>query len=164
MGTVRLFSRVSVRIGIGLALVVAMSAVLLAQRSGASPTHMRLHGSFDNIANFRGGDCPTAVCSSFTARGDLHGTGVVVVEKFFPDPAGVSKAHTTIHTLLGDVSCSELAIFDLTPGDHPFVDLCLISGGSGRYAGASGYIQEVGTFDFATNHGQVEYSGKLIIP
>ena len=90
--------------------------------------------------------------------------GVVFVDTF-PNADGISKAHTVIHTKQGDVACSEQAIFDLTPGsDHAFVDLCLISGGTGKYAGASGYIQEAGTFDFAANLGEADYQGKLILP
>ena len=68
-------------------------------------------------------------------------------------------------------SCTETAIFDITglppeppfpPGDHAFVDLCVITGGTELYEGASGYIQEVGTFDFSTGVGQLEYSGELV--
>ena len=32
---------------------------------------------------------------------------------------------------------------------------------TGIYAGATGYIQEEGTFDFANNVGQLEYQGKI---
>ena len=37
----------------------------------------------------------------------------------------------------------------------------MITGGTGIYAGATGYIQEVGTFDFAANLGELEYFGKI---
>ena len=37
-----------------------------------------------------------------------------------------------------------------------------LRGGTGTYDGASGYIQEVGTFDFAANRGELDYYGKLI--
>ena len=47
--------------------------------------------------------------------------------------------------------------------DHAFVDLCVITGGTGMYAGATGYIQEVGTFDFAANLGRLDYYGKLVL-
>ena len=44
---------------------------------------------------------------------------------------------------------------------HNFVDLCVITGGTGIYAGASGKIQEVGTYDFTENLGELEYYGKI---
>ena len=68
-----------------------------------------------------------------------------------------------IHTKKGDLTCHEAAVFDVAGADHAFVDLCLINGGTGMYAGATGYIQEVGTFDFAANQRQLEYYGKLVL-
>jgi hypothetical protein len=125
----------------------------------------KLHGQMLNIQNFGGPGCPspTGVCSRFVATGSIKGDGLVSVDTF-PTADGLSKAHTIIHTRKGDLTCSEWAIFDVAHADHAFVDLCLITGGTGEYAGASGYIQEVGTFDFASNVGQLEYFGKLIRP
>ena len=82
----------------------------------------------------------------------------------YPTPQSrslVSAAHTIIETKKGNLTCSELAVFDAPRADHPFVDLCMITGGTGIYAGATGYIQESGTFDFASNVGQLEYIGQL---
>ena len=61
----------------------------------------------------------------------------------------------------GDLTCTEAALFDLIGPDHGFVDECIITGGTGIYEGATGYIQEVGTFDFAANLGELEYTGKI---
>lgn len=141
----------------------AFAAVSVAS-SGAGTTSIPLVGRFLTISNFRGPSCPTSVCSSFHAIGVVGGSGIVAVDGFFDQPAGASSAHTTIHTGHGDLMCSDLAIFDLSPGDHPFVDLCTITGGTGRYAGATGYFQETGTFDFANNVGQASYTGKLVLP
>ena len=157
-------------IAVALALVpLAIAAsVVLAGASHAGPKSTPLHGHMSDIANFGGPGCTssTGVCSSFVATGVISGDGVVSVETL-PTPIGVgaegiTKAHTVVHTRDGDLRCNEAALFDLGGTDHPFVDLCLISGGTGRYEGASGYIQEVGTFDFATNHGEVEYFGKIV--
>ena len=102
----------------------------------------------------------TAVCSSFDASGSIQGTGVVDVDTP-PDANGFSKAHTTITTKKGNLTCHEAAIFDVVDPEHPFVDLCLIDGGTGRYAGATGWIQEVGTFDFDANVGSLDYYGQI---
>jgi hypothetical protein len=107
----------------------------------------------------------SAVCSRFTATGDIKGDGLVFIDTFpNNDVPSFSKAHTVIHTKKGDLTCTEAALFDLQGADHAFVDECIITGGTGDYAGATGYIQEVGTFDFANNLGELEYFGKLIRP
>lgn len=167
MFTARLLGRRSIRIAAAMALLLGMSAVWAAQRSDAASSTRTLNGYFNNIHNFAGPDCPSFVCSAFESRGVFNGPGMVVVENFSDDfefPEAVSRAHTVIHDIYGDVFCDDLAIFDLGPGDHPFVDQCIITGGTGRYAGASGYIQEVGVFSFEANRGDAHYHGKLILP
>lgn len=145
------------------ALVLVLGVAAFAINAAASGGSVPLHGKMRNISNFGGPTCPSAtgVCSSFVATGSIDGNGVVSVDTF-PSADGISKAHTVIHTSKGDLHCHEQAIFDLVGADHAFVDLCLIDGGTGAYAGASGYIQEVGTFDFANNVGELDYYGKLI--
>jgi hypothetical protein len=149
-------------LSVGMLLVVAATAIAVGSTSAASGSKT-LHGKMNNIANFGGPGCPSAtgVCSSFEATGSIRGDGIVSVDTF-PSADGISKAHTVIHTRIGDLHCHEQAIFDLVGADHAFVDLCLIDGGTGAYDGATGYIQEVGTFDFAANRGELEYSGKLV--
>jgi ABC-type phosphate transport system substrate-binding protein len=143
-------------------LAVATAGVVAAATSNAAPKEQPLHGQMRNIVQHPCGSA-TGVCSSFEASGSIHGDGLVSVDTY-PDAAnlGFSKAHTVIHTKKGDLTCHEAALFDLPGQDHAFVDLCLIDGGTGDYAGATGYIQEVGTFDFAANVGQLDYYGKLI--
>jgi hypothetical protein len=142
-------------------LAFAIAAVAVAANSDAGPKTKKLHGKMINIANFPCASA-TGVCSRFESKGDIKGDGVVFIDTF---PAGfplaTSDAHTVITTKKGELRCSERAIFDLQGADHAFVDLCLITGGTGIYAGATGYIQEVGTFDFASNLGELEYYGKI---
>jgi hypothetical protein len=152
------------RHAVALALLsLAAAGVVAVSASNAAPKAIPLHGHMSNIANFGGPGCgsATGVCSSFTAKGSINGDGVVSVDTF-PTADGISKAHTVIHTKKGDLTCSEAAIFDLAGADHAFVDLCVVTGGTGLYEGATGYIQEVGTFDFAANVGELDYYGKLI--
>jgi hypothetical protein len=152
----------------GLVLSLVAVGVILAGSGDAAPKTKRLHGKMENIRNFFAPACTsvTGVCSSFDARGDIKGAGVVQIDTF-PAPQGPSPtpaysgAHTVIHTKKGDLTCTEAALFDLTQDDHAFVDECIITGGTGIYAGATGYIQEVGTFDFAANLGELEYDGKI---
>jgi hypothetical protein len=147
--------------------VFLLSAIVLAVAGSAGPVSgsSSLNGRMLQISNFGGPGCGsvTGVCSSFTSTGSLAGEGTVFIDTF-PTADGISKAHTVIRTHKGDLHCSEAAVFDLVGSDHAFVDLCVITGGTGMYAGASGYLQEVGTFDFATNLGEARYYGRLFLP
>ena len=149
---------------LGLLTLVATSAIAIVATSDAASKTKKLHGKMLNIQNFFPPECTSAsgACSRFTATGDLRGDGVVFVDTFpSRDVPSFSKAHTVIHTKDGDLTCTEAALFDGAGEDHAFVDLCIVTGGTGIYAGATGYIQEVGTFDFAANLGELEYFGKL---
>ena len=150
-------------VALGLLTLLAAGAVFAAT-SGAAGKTKRIDGRMVGISNFGGPGCGSAsgVCSKFTAKGDIKGDGVVFVDTFpSNDQPSYSKAHTVIHTKKGDLTCTEAAIFDVMGADHAFVDLCVITGGTGIYAGATGYIQEFGTFDFAANLGELEYVGKI---
>jgi hypothetical protein len=163
-----------------LALMGATLAVafLWTSSSNSTPGKVTLRGQMLNIQNFAGPGCDSQatppVCSSFNAVGSFTGPGVATIDTFPTGyPRALSDAHTVITTKKGELHCTETAIFDLTdvpppptpppPGDHAFVDLCLINGkdSTGVYAGAKGYIQEVGTFDFSLNLGEIDYYGEI---
>jgi hypothetical protein len=154
---------------LGLVTLLAATAVAIIGASNATSKSTAIHGRMLDIQNFGGPGCgsATGVCSSFTATGSIKGEGKVFIDTFPADADGngiaISRAHTVITTKKGNLTCTEEALFDLPGADHAFVDLCVITGGTGIYAGATGYIQEVGTFDFAANRGQLEYFGKLVL-
>ena len=167
--------RIRRRIGwsLGVASLAAVAVIAIASVSDAAPSSVPLHGSMRNIQNFFPPSCTsvTGICSSFRATGSINGDGIVQIDTP-PDADGISKAHTVVHTAKGDLACREAAVFDVRPpllGEKAFVDLCLIDGdaSTGMYAGASGYIQEVGIFDFKAppdvSVGQLDYYGKLIL-
>jgi hypothetical protein len=151
-----------IRTAIGLAVLVGATLAISGGSVTASPKSQPINGQMLRISNVPCGSA-TGVCSTFTSTGALAGEGLVSVDTF-PTADGISKAHTVITTRSGELHCHEAAIFDLVGEDHAFVDLCVIDGGTGHYDGASGYIQEVGTFDFASNLGEARYTGKLILP
>jgi hypothetical protein len=142
------------------------AVVVIAGASYAALNNTKLNGRMLNIQNVPC-ESATGVCSKFTATGDIKGEGTVFIDTFptpYPTPQSrslVSAAHTIIVTKKGNLTCTELAIFDAPRPDHPFVDQCIITGGTGIYEGATGYIQEFGTFDFASNRGELEYVGRL---
>jgi hypothetical protein len=148
--------------------IVGAIAIVASSSAGGSRSHS-IEGRMVEIRNFFPPDCTAAadICSSFRAKGDIKGNGVVFVDTFpGPDPQtglALSTAHTVITTKKGELRCTEAAVFDVFGPDHAFVDLCVVTGGSGIYEGATGYIQEVGTFDFDANLGELEYTGKLVL-
>jgi hypothetical protein len=151
---------------LGALTLVAAAAAAILGAADATSSSTAIKGRMLNISNFPCASA-TGVCSSFTSTGAIRGEGTVFIDTFptpYPTPQSrslVSAAHTIIETKKGNLTCSELAIFDAPRPDHPFVDLCIVTGGTGIYAGATGYIQESGTFDFAANVGQLEYIGQL---
>jgi hypothetical protein len=161
---------------------LAVTAVVVVAASNAGgPRTFRLHGQMENIHNTHNPAAPppasffgpadpgctsaSGVCSRFVAKGDIRGDGLVFIDTFpNQDSPSFSKAHTVITTKNGQLMCHEAALFDLAGEDHAFVDECIVDGGTGDYAGATGYIQEVGTFDFDNNVGELDYYGKLTLP
>ena len=150
---------------------VAAGVVVVATSNAAPKAKTKkLHGHMENIHNTFAGVTPTATRRPASARGSRP-RATSRETAWSPstlrrpcDPVHVpaySKAHTVIHTKKGNLTCSEAALFDVIGADHAFVDECLITGGTGIYEGATGYIQEVGTFDFAANVGELEYYGKI---
>jgi len=149
--------------------LVAVAAIMISSGSNAAPSTMPLHGKITNIIQHPGcAQSPVGFCSTFDSTGSLNGDGFVVVDTF-PDftKNGYSEAHTVIHTDKGDFRCHEAALFGPAGPDRvsPFVDLCLIGGGTGIYAGATGYIEEAGIFDFNQQPpvGQLDYDGVLFL-
>jgi excinuclease UvrABC nuclease subunit len=145
----------------GVLTLSAIASVVIVAVSNADPGPKAhpLHGEMRNIHH---APCNSAIglCSVFEATGEIKGDGIVYIDTV-PNADGYSKAHTVITTKKGTITCHEQAVFDVIGADHPFVDLCLIDGGTGKYDGATGYIQEVGTFDFAADLGRLDYYGKI---
>jgi len=159
-------------LSLGLLPLAAVAAFVIASVSNADPgpKSKPLHGRMENIIQHFGcQQSPIGVCSTFEAKGEIKGDGFVVVDTI-PDQSnfGFSKAHTVITTRKGDeLHCHEAALFSAPGADliSSFVDLCLIDGGTGMYDGATGYIQEVGTFDFGATPpvGNLDYYGQITL-
>ncbi|MGH9670581.1 MAG: hypothetical protein ACRD3A_10780 [Terriglobales bacterium] len=80
---------------------------------------------------------------------------------------------TEIKTVRGNLSCSESGSGNTnSSSDGEFVLLCNITGGTGAYKGASGYLQRVGTSSgigtpanvTVPQSGEGTYQGKIILP
>lgn len=94
-----------------------------------------------------------ASATSFTPSGDTATTGVI----FF-------TADLVLHTKDGDLFLKDAGAFNTTPGgrgEHSTVTT--VTGGTGRWAGASGRLLETGTFT-QEDGGYSDYAGEICTP
>jgi hypothetical protein len=64
-----------------------------------------------------------------------------------------------IHTSKGDLYCTDAGT-PQTTGSGPFSSVCVVTGGTGRFADATGCVHEVGTF--VAGRGTGEYQGQIV--
>ena len=107
--------------------------------------------------------CSGVVCFATNFSGSLEGPAEHSLTLMLPtDPLGVAffKLLTVIHTARGDLSCTESGASNIGPSangeplaalgvlpnsDGQFALLCQITGGTGDFAGATGYLLRTGT-------------------
>ncbi len=120
---------------------------------------------------------PVLICSNGTLTGTLAGTVTSKENGFLPSQVpGIlfGNSSAVIHTQNGDLSVEISGAFNASPSsDGEFVDLIEVTGGTGKFAGASGYITTSGTatitllgspatpFKAAATE---SYVGKLVLP
>lgn len=150
----------------GTVLAALAATALVAGRAGADPASLPLHGRLQ-AHSVTGSDClsPVGTCFAGTFQGSLRGpgafTGSAVSGTSTPNVVLLS-GELVIHDNAGDVYCSEEAVLDTTPGsDGAFAFLCVITGGTGKWAGASGYLQSTGTF--VAPEGGGTYTGRIVL-
>ena len=150
-------------------LSLLVAGVVVVATSDAAPKTKRLHGHMENISNSppRPETCcrrrPASARAS-TAKGDIKGDGNRL-RRHVPatqDTPSFSKAHTIDPHEEGrpDVHRGG-ALRSRRAPITPSWTSASSPAAPGIYAGATGYIQEVGTFDFAANVGELEYYGKI---
>lgn len=91
--------------------------------------------------------------TSFTPSGDTAATGVLSF-----------TADLVLHTKDGDLFLKDAGAFNTTPGgrgEHSTVTT--VTGGTGRWAGASGRLLETGTFT-QEDGGYSDYAGEICTP
>jgi hypothetical protein len=146
------------------ALIVGAIA-FLANQAGADSTQKTFHGHVEDEV-VTDGSCtsPVQICTVGRLSGGLNGDLEFTMTSLTPtNPAGTLffTAQSTIHTRDGDVSCTDSGSFNTAPGsDGEGVHLCEITGGTGEFAGATGYLQE--EFRFQGTTGLGEYSATIV--
>lgn len=133
-----------------LAVVLGMGA--LAAQAGAGPKSIPVLGSITS-QSIIGPECtsPAGRCFVATFKGTLQGSAEFVGNSMTPtsQPGMVLiNGNFLIHDKHGDVSCIEDSLLNTTPGsDGEFVFLCEVTGGTGKWEGATGYLQATGNLD-----------------
>jgi hypothetical protein len=152
-----------------LAVTGIMATALYTAGAHAEPKSLPIHGTLASHA-VSGPSCtsPTGLCFVGETKGSLHGPAEFLVEAVTPTATpdvSIVSGSLTIHDSLGDVFCHEEAVLNTSAsGDGEFAFLCEITGGTGKWAGASGYIQSVGTVPPSTGQGVGDYTGAIILP
>jgi len=116
---------------------------------------------------------PAGLCFHIRVTGRLQGEGDVTVTSLTPSPdltipsAFLFTSRTVLQTKHGDFlfdSGAGAGNFDAA-GNINLVNLLTITGGTGRLAGASGHIFELGSIDTATGIGASDLKeGELCTP
>jgi hypothetical protein len=111
---------------------------------------------------------PVGVCSTGTLRGDLAGTFSFTGTSLIPT---VDSPTTGVFVLTGDnqittsdgTLVTKDAIVWRNGGRGDFAEVDTVIAGTGKWSGATGYINAIGFFDFAKG-GTADYTGEVCIP
>jgi hypothetical protein len=160
-------NRIGIRAAAGAGAMLFMLSTLAAGSAGAKATSKPISGHFDTqLANTPGCASPVGLCAVGEMSGALSGTLELTVQSITPsadpDVAFVSST-SVLHTKDGDIYFRDSATANMSPtGEGEFSSLDRIVGGTGKYAGASGYMRGSGFLvdgrDFGT------YEGKVVLP
>jgi len=152
--------------------VVAVGAVAgagLASQATAQPSAMKVSGKIETLLG-PGPNCTaaTGLCFAGKVHGDVKGTIKGVVNSFVPTQqpdVALVDATVTIHTHHGDLNFAhEQVVYNTTPnGRGEFAWLLEITSGTGRYAGATGYLQGAGNAPPSTGVSTSKYIGEITL-
>jgi hypothetical protein len=158
-------------------IVAALTLPSVAARGVAAwekPSKSRCRAVSGHITDqpFAGAECasPLGQCSAGSFYGALKGNFVASATSFTPSgdtaTTGVIffTADVVLHTKDGDLFLKDAGAFNTTPGgrgEHSTVTT--VTGGTGRWAGASGRLLETGTFT-QEDGGYSDYEGEVCAP
>ena len=167
------------RIAIPILIAIAAALTLLsgAIRSGtaaekSSKAKCKTFSGHITDQPYAGAECasPLGQCSAGRFYGGLKGNFVASATSFTPSndtaTTGVLSftADLVLHTKDGDLFLKDAGAFNTTPGgqgEHATVST--VTGGTGRWAGASGRLLETGTFT-QEDGGYSDYGGEICTP
>lgn len=111
---------------------------------------------------------PVGFCAVGDLKGGLQGNSAGVVDEIIatsdtPTTAVVILLGETVYTDSKGTFTMDSVITFHTVGGNEFVELATISGGTAEYAGATGFLQLIGTFDPVAGGGGT-YEGVVCRP
>jgi hypothetical protein len=144
------------------ALSIAVVAALVLAATGAFADSTRVKGEVvDHVVS--DGSCQVILCTHGVYTGKIKGDFEFQITALAPtDVPGVQTfvGSSTIHTGDGDLRCADSGSFNASPASSgEGVHLCVVTGGTGAYQGATGYLQE--RFHFVGTDGRGEYVGEV---
>lgn len=154
-------------------LLAAITLLFGSARVSADANCQPVNGHFSEQA-LSGPACtsPVGFCAEGAYSGALRGDFVAIASTLIPtaDTPSMSvllfTGDTTIHALVGsregDLLLKNAGALHAA-GIGEAVDLQIIVGGTGGLTGATGALQAIGTFTFASG-GQAEYTGTICVP
>jgi hypothetical protein len=142
--------------------VGALTMSLVGQPASAVPDFVNGHFTLQFST---GPECqPEPFCLTGNVKGKVKGA-FLFVPATVESTADTILATTGTATVTGDdgstLTCNHAGAFQ-NAGDGPFVSLCIITGGTGEWAGATGYMRIAGTFTIE-NGGEGSYDGKVVV-
>lgn len=171
IATTHLAHRRTTTLVLALALILSVAGIL-ARDASAGTQIVRGRATF--AVDLFGCSSPIGLCYAGTLTGDVQGNLEATLQGALPSlwPLGVLfyGGDAVIRTTTGDLFCGMNVLTNESPFsvDGEWVGLCVISGGTGRLANASGYLQFFGTTNKALlptlSTGKAEYRGKIITP
>lgn len=95
-------------------------------------------------------DCPlgSVLCTKGAFTGNLVGSFTNVVTSLLPSPnvgASFFSGSLTLHTDVGDLRCGLSGALNALSSDGEFAGICVVTGGTGVYRGATGHLELTGT-------------------
>lgn len=157
---------------LGLAAVAMTAGPALADASGNSSIVSGEFGYKAQLPIVCGMSAPL-LCATGTFSGGIQGTFVNEITSLVPsvlvnEMVDFYTGSITITTRRGQLKC-DLAGALQDSGDGEFGEICVITGGTGSYSGATGHLQLTG--DSNTSglpilglSGSGEYRGKIVLP
>jgi hypothetical protein len=163
-------SRYTGRVLVAIFVVALLGALgALVSPATAGPDTMRAKGTLLTHL-VTGAECasPSGLCFSGEVHGALTGTLDSLISSLTPTPQpGVQlvDAVVTIKTNRGDLTFAhELVLFNTEPeAKGEFAWQMQITSGTGRYAGATGYLQGVGNAPLSTGVSEGGYVGEITL-
>lgn len=143
------------------------TAALPIGSADASPKVVKVKGPFTAVfTSGPGCSSPINFCAKANLKGNLKGTLDLTAQSAAPSGTPsltLVNSTSTIHTKDGDLFLATSTVGDLNPGSAgEFSGVDVITGGTMKWAGASGYLQNRGTVENGIQKG--DYQGKIVLP